>query len=431
MVKFIRPVLESMEDRLVLSHNIDGLFGPGYYDLLGVGISVAQGGNNLIINLPRGSKAAAHRNPNYRGAQSNLFVSKIGQQGNLDLFEIIANGHALRLQADIDHIRVQGSPGGNTISFTSNVSEGTEVHGSNYRDLIQGGSGSDHLYGKNGNDILIGGGGDDALLGGGGNDLLVGGHGRDYLNGDSGSDRYVGQFNSVEGTKRNRRASWIPTDNPILDANGDVLENIRNIPGQERDSIINQIDFSPTQTPLLADRGGSGNQPSPRDLVFAELDFYDNIHAYDLFATRQGYEKRADGTFVPLLLQENMDLGGDLKQFRFEIMGMLDSNSQPTNDLNQAQRLILEVMGSYDQQVNGTIDINDLGMNTLAAEKIVPRLEPELIQVARRGDGQGNYVPDSTMRVNYHGPLAPTNLTNTQTMNTINQFVVLQYRQVP
>lgn len=66
-----------------------------------------------------------------------------------------------------------------------------EIIGSDFNDLITGGSGDDTLLGGNGNDVLIGGSGDDILTGGDGDDNLTGGLGSDSLNGGIGNDKFI------------------------------------------------------------------------------------------------------------------------------------------------------------------------------------------------------------------------------------------------
>jgi len=59
---------------------------------------------------------------------------------------------------------------------------GSTITGTEYNDIIKGGSGDDHLIGNKG---------DDVLLGGAGNDVLEGGIGSDRLYGDAGDDRFI------------------------------------------------------------------------------------------------------------------------------------------------------------------------------------------------------------------------------------------------
>lgn len=62
------------------------------------------------------------------------------------------------------------------------------IYGSNFVDLINGGSGDDYFAGRAGADFLSGGGGNDTLLGQDGADTLAGGNGNDFMSGGAGSD---------------------------------------------------------------------------------------------------------------------------------------------------------------------------------------------------------------------------------------------------
>lgn len=66
-------------------------------------------------------------------------------------------------------------------------------HGTDRRDIFDGGTRGERVYGYGGDDDLFGNGGNDLLYGGAGRDLLVGGDGDDTLNGGSGSDLLVGE----------------------------------------------------------------------------------------------------------------------------------------------------------------------------------------------------------------------------------------------
>ena len=59
--------------------------------------------------------------------------------------------------------------------------EGADMYGSQYDDVLTGGSARDQLYGQNGNDTLSGLGGDDHIDGGAGDDILDGGDGVDTV----------------------------------------------------------------------------------------------------------------------------------------------------------------------------------------------------------------------------------------------------------
>ncbi len=111
---------------------------------------------------------------------------------------------------------VRGTPGADTISFTSasngtkvavsvnGVSRGSYLISSISRIIVYAGDGNDtvdvanalrvdsELHGEGGDDILRGGGGNDLLLGGDGNDRLEGRRGRNIMIGGAGADTLVG-----------------------------------------------------------------------------------------------------------------------------------------------------------------------------------------------------------------------------------------------
>ncbi|MCA2720146.1 Calx-beta domain-containing protein [Microcystis sp. M169S2] len=63
-----------------------------------------------------------------------------------------------------------------------------ELKGGGGNDTISGNAGDDYIYGEDGNDVLNGGVGNDQLYGGNGNDLLNGDSGDDYFTGDEGNN---------------------------------------------------------------------------------------------------------------------------------------------------------------------------------------------------------------------------------------------------
>ena len=63
-----------------------------------------------------------------------------------------------------------------------------ELKGGGGNDTISGNAGNDNIYGEDGNDVLNGGVGNDGLYGGNGNDLLNGDSGHDYFTGDEGNN---------------------------------------------------------------------------------------------------------------------------------------------------------------------------------------------------------------------------------------------------
>jgi Ca2+-binding RTX toxin-like protein len=90
----------------------------------------------------------------------------------------------------------------NDVIFGGTAVEALKGGGGN--DTISGNAGDDRIYGEDGNDVLNGGVGNDQLYGGNGNDLLNGDSGDDYftgdegnndtINGGAGSDRYHADY---------------------------------------------------------------------------------------------------------------------------------------------------------------------------------------------------------------------------------------------
>lgn len=76
-------------------------------------------------------------------------------------------------------------------TFDSSVSGIEKVQGTDYDDIMIGGSSGETLVGRWGNDILYGGDGVDKLYAGYGNDILYGGKGADKLYADKGNDTFV------------------------------------------------------------------------------------------------------------------------------------------------------------------------------------------------------------------------------------------------
>ncbi len=76
--------------------------------------------------------------------------------------------------------------------ITTSSHEGVQLIGTQYRDVIGGGSGNDDISGFQGADVLRGEDGDDDLVGDEDNDQLWGGIGNDYLGGGEGHDDMIG-----------------------------------------------------------------------------------------------------------------------------------------------------------------------------------------------------------------------------------------------
>jgi len=65
------------------------------------------------------------------------------------------------------------------------------IQGNGGADFISGGGSRDKIAGGGGNDVLIGGGGKDMIVGGSGNDAISGGRGNDNMTGGAGADTFV------------------------------------------------------------------------------------------------------------------------------------------------------------------------------------------------------------------------------------------------
>jgi Ca2+-binding RTX toxin-like protein len=77
------------------------------------------------------------------------------------------------------------------VLFTGNSTVANNVTGTEFSDILNGGSGADSIFGGAGNDSISGGAGNDSLNGGAGNDTLIGGLGTNALSGGLGSDVFV------------------------------------------------------------------------------------------------------------------------------------------------------------------------------------------------------------------------------------------------
>ncbi|REJ51738.1 MAG: hemolysin, partial [Microcystis aeruginosa TA09] len=141
-----------------------------------------------------------------------------------------------------------------------------ELYGRGGNDTISGNAGSDYIYGENGNDVLNGGAGNDQLYGGNGNDTLQGTDGGtgeyDYLVGGTGSDRFIladttktfydDGLTATEGTSDYASiADFSTTDDTIqlrgsssdylLTVSGSTTKLYINKPGSEPDELIANI----------------------------------------------------------------------------------------------------------------------------------------------------------------------------------------------
>ena len=96
--------------------------------------------------------------------------------------------------ASIDHIRVLGLAGNDSIKIDLSVSQSTDLTGGDGNDRIAAGKGPSLMHGGNGNDALQGGPSGDVMFGGLGDDSLTGGDGGDYLIGGGGHDKLAGEM---------------------------------------------------------------------------------------------------------------------------------------------------------------------------------------------------------------------------------------------
>jgi Ca2+-binding RTX toxin-like protein len=141
-----------------------------------------------------------------------------------------------------------------------------QLYGREGNDTISGNAGSDYIYGENGNDVLNGGDGYDDLYGGNGNDTLQGTDGgtgeSDYLVGGSGSDRFIladttktfydDGLTATEGTSDYAEIAGFSTiddtiqlrgssSDYLLTVSGSTTKLYINKPGNEADELIAYI----------------------------------------------------------------------------------------------------------------------------------------------------------------------------------------------
>ncbi|REJ50440.1 MAG: calcium-binding protein [Microcystis flos-aquae DF17] len=141
-----------------------------------------------------------------------------------------------------------------------------QLYGRGGNDTISGNAGSDYIYGENGNDVLNGGADNDQLYGGNGNDTLQGTDGGtgeyDYLVGGSGNDRFIladttktfydDGLTATEGTSDYAQITDFSTTDDTIQLRGsssDYLLTVSssttklyiNKPGSEADELIAYI----------------------------------------------------------------------------------------------------------------------------------------------------------------------------------------------
>ncbi len=152
----LRPTLEALEDRTVLSVTTSAL-------TAGV---LTMWSNN---------------------AASNVVVSQSGS--SIKVYDS-TNGFT-RIEAGVTKVQFVGGAGNDR--FVNNAySLSVTAWGQGGDDYLEGYNGNDTLIGGDNNDTLVGYGGNDTMWGGNGNDILKGMAGNDTLNGDGGDDKLVG-----------------------------------------------------------------------------------------------------------------------------------------------------------------------------------------------------------------------------------------------
>lgn len=178
MAEAVRPVIESLEQRQLLSVDLDGgvllVNGTAQADEITIRPAVNVPGQlRVMVNGKRTLVDAAQ----VKSIQIN------GRDGD-DYIAIEGNGSRIVVPAVI-----YGGAGNDTLAgaFGKDV-----IHGGGGDDLVYGGGGSDTLVGGSGADRLLGGEGDDALAGGAGNDQISTGQvasaSKDSVSGGAGGD---------------------------------------------------------------------------------------------------------------------------------------------------------------------------------------------------------------------------------------------------
>jgi len=244
----------ALADTLLGSGAAETLDGGGGNDSLD-----ARGGDDLLRwSTGQGNDTIAGGNGDdslNAGITGSVTLSRTGSTGTL-------TGTGSVGFTGIEHLRITGSSGNDTVSFgdvsgtglatidadggagsdsasfanaltavTVDLAAGTAtglaslqnfeaITGSNFNDTLLGGTGNDTLSGSGGNDSLDGRGGNDSLTGGGGDDTILGGDGNDTITGGTGSD-------SIDAGIGNDLVSWSTGDgnDTITGGNGtDTLD---------------------------------------------------------------------------------------------------------------------------------------------------------------------------------------------------------------
>src|SRR5262245_9127985 len=150
----IRPVIETLEDRRMLSASLVG----------GI-LKVTGGAGDDTINL-----------------STDTTRITVGINGVNKRFT----------RAQVKTISIVSGDGADTITINSGIKQQITIKAGEGNDTVNGGSGREIIFGQGGDDNLLGNGGSDQIQGGDGNDQIDGGAGGDYLYGDGGDDVITG-----------------------------------------------------------------------------------------------------------------------------------------------------------------------------------------------------------------------------------------------
>lgn len=155
------------------------------------------GGNDVITDLYSFSGGYSGKDAIYCGEGSDTIISSLdtAQDGS----NTYNGGNGVDL-LDFTHVKgpvhvdfVAGiAVAGNGSLGTTFVEAFENVLGSDYSDIITGGSENNVFYGLGGHDLIDGGAGNDAIYGDEGDDRLLGSDGDDIITGDAGSDQIAG-----------------------------------------------------------------------------------------------------------------------------------------------------------------------------------------------------------------------------------------------
>jgi hypothetical protein len=154
VVDAIRPIVESLEDRRMLSASL----------VHGI-LKVTGGAGDDAITLSADTKRITVK----IGASSKRFT-----------------------KTAVKTISIVSGGGDDTVTINSGIKQQITIKAGEGDDTVSGGSGREIILGQGGDDNLSGGGGSDQIFGGDGNDTIDGGTSSDYLYGDGGDDVITG-----------------------------------------------------------------------------------------------------------------------------------------------------------------------------------------------------------------------------------------------